>query len=55
MSKKAKLLRDVPNDVLKIVIEEKAETMKRTNRVVVGFEETLYRIVRGWNKLKTKI
>lgn len=52
MSKNAKLLRDVPNDVLKIVIEEKAETMKRTSRVVVGFEETLYKIVRDWSKIK---
>lgn len=54
MSKNAKLLRDVPPDVLEIVIDEKAETMKRTKRVVVGFEETLYRIVREWKKLKQK-
>jgi hypothetical protein len=50
MAKNSKLLRDVPEDVLKIIINEKAEIMKRSNRVVVGFEETIYRIVREWKK-----
>lgn len=43
-------LKDVPEDVLEIIIKEKAETMKRTKRINVSFAETLYKIVRDWGK-----
>lgn len=50
----AKYLKCVPNDVLQIIIEEKAQRMVKLSRTNVSFEETLYSMVREWKKIKTK-
>lgn len=47
-------LKCIPDDVMKILIEEKADRMKRTNRVKVSLEETIYGIVREWDKISKK-
>lgn len=46
------VLRNIPDDVFKILLTEQHKEKLKTNKGVFGIERTIYKIIKDWERCK---